>query len=269
MREITRRKARLLKLRKERQARNAFLEIDPRKDADLRALGESMQVRQLHPIWVDPDLYVITGHRRTLAGQMLDLDVDVIITDEKLSLAEIRLIQAQENLCRVDLTPYERWLLFKDLQELHPDKPLKELAAELKMDQSLLTRWLSPAKLIPAAMELFKAGNLKITEAYALSKCEDERAQHDLLAAKANGATRDQLEETRKRKRPGTVQTKVDKLKCPLPGGLSVLVSGASVTLQEFIDALLLAVKEAKAALKDNQDAKAFAAVMANRAKAG
>src|SRR5689334_7725138 len=98
MREFCRKMARLLKIRKEGQARNAFQEIDARKDADLRALAESMRVRQLHPIWCDPGLWVIAGHRRTLAGQLLDLEVDVCITDEDLSFAEIRLIQAQENL---------------------------------------------------------------------------------------------------------------------------------------------------------------------------
>jgi ParB-like chromosome segregation protein Spo0J len=275
-----RRKANLFKLRKEGQARNAFLEIDPRKDADLRSLGESMRVRQLHPIWVDADLYVITGHRRTLAGQMLDLEVDVVITDEVLTLADIRLIQAPENLLRVDLTPYEKWLLFKDLQELHPGKSQKELAALVNIDQSLLTRWLSPSKLIPAALELFKAGNLGISEAYALSKCQDERAQHDLLAAKVNGATRDELEAARKRQGNGTVPTvrrtrkrkrgaKLMRVVCPLASGLTVAVSAAAVSLQDVIDGLGEAVDLAKRALSEGLNAKEWTKAMQRKAKAG
>jgi ParB-like chromosome segregation protein Spo0J len=270
MRENTKRKAKWLKFRKEGQARNAFLALDP-NDPAIRELAESMAVRQLHPIWCDPEGYVITGHRRAVAGQQLDLEVDVCITDEALTLAEIGLIRWQENEDRSNLTDYERFLSLKDLRDHHSKMPQKEFAALVNRSESLLSRWLSPSRIIPAALEAFKAGAIGITDCYTLSKCGDDlQAQHDLLATRLTpGSTRDQLEEHRKRRRHQNVQSvKVDRLKCALPGGLNVLVSGGSVTLQEFIDALMAAVKEAKSALKDNQDAKSFAAMMANRARA-
>jgi len=58
------------------QVRKAF------DDAELRALGESLRVRQLQPVLAKPDGTLIAGERRYRAAKLVGLEsLQVIITD--------------------------------------------------------------------------------------------------------------------------------------------------------------------------------------------
>jgi ParB family transcriptional regulator, chromosome partitioning protein len=261
MRQITRRKAAWFKARKQGQARKEFLE------ADLRQLGESLKARQLHPVWADLEGYLLTGERRVRGALLVGLDeLDCVLTDENLTETEIRLIQAEENFHRAELRPAERLEACRELLALNPNWLAKDLAKHLKVDPSMVTRIMSPLKCLPAVQEAFAAGALGFSDTYAISRASNAE-QLEMLQEKLGGASRDTLAKRVRRKKPNEV--KVSRIKCELPGGITVVVSGKEISLEDFVDALLLAVKEAKAALKDKQDAKAFAAVMANRAKVG
>lgn len=246
------------------QARKQF------NDTELRLLGESLKVRQLQPVACDPEGVLLWGERRWRAAKLVGLkELDCIVTDEPLTESEVRLIQLTENIHRADLLPHEKWLACKELMELNPGWQQKDLAAHLYLDASMVTRILSPSRCIPAVQEAFIAGRLGISDCYAISKVS-EKEQHEMLAAKFSGATRDQLEQTRQRKRSGTVPSaRVNRVRVPLASGLSVMVAGESVSLEEFIDALGEAQKQAKAALKDNLDAKTWQQVMQRKAMAG
>lgn len=59
------------------------------------------------------------------------------------------------------------------------------------------------------------------------------------------------------------------RIACPLPSGISVTVSGAELSLDELIDALGEAQKQAKKAREDGLDAKTFTAVLKDKARKG
>ena len=239
-------------------------------DEGLLNLGKSLIETQLNPIYVMKNRKVVAGNSRILGSRMVKKShLWGYMLDADLSESEQLQWMCFENVHRVEVTVQEQTKQCLRLLDLNPEWEQKQAAAFLKLDPSMISRFAAVGKTLPAAQEAFYAGTLSLSTVYEIYKAGDAAAQHAALAQALGGASREELRESRQRKFTGTVQSKVARLKCSLPGGLSVQVSGASVSLQEFIDALLLAVKEAKAALKDNQDAKAFAAVMANRAKVG
>jgi ParB/RepB/Spo0J family partition protein len=259
MRQNKRVKTAWLKARE--QARKTFVQ------AELQQLGESLKVRQLQPVWCDTEGFLIVGERRWRAAKLAGIDeLDAVVTDEKLSPTEIKRIQAEENWHRSDLTPWERFVSVRDILQLNPDMELKELAGWLHVDPSMLTRILAPMKLIPAALEAFQAGALGMTDAYALSRCDDEIGQHELLAAKLRGATRDDLERTVRRKRNGSPSVKVSRLSIPL-GQATVTVAGEGIGFDEMLESCAEVVKEGRKAQGQGLDVKTWARVMSDKAK--
>jgi len=61
---------------------------------------------------------------------------------------------------------------------------------------------------------------------------------------------------------------RVKRIACPLPSGVSIVVSGEELSLDDLIEALGEAQKEAKKAREQGLDAKTFRAVMKDKAKA-
>src|SRR5581483_10406877 len=180
----------------------AFFKTDPKQprkqftEADLLSLGASMKtLGQLQPVGARPDGTLLWGERRYRAAQLVGLaELAVILTDRKLSDSEIRLIQLTENLHRAGLTGYEKWLGCAELMALNPHWQLKDLAAHLHLDPSMVTRLLSPSKCVPAWQEALKAGKVGISDCYAAAKLE-EKEQAELLSLKLSGASRDAIEQ--------------------------------------------------------------------------
>jgi hypothetical protein len=132
----------------------------------------------------------------------------------------------------------------------------------------MVTRLRSVARCIPAVREALAGGAIGISDAYALSKA-DEREQTQLLALKLSGASRDQIEtEVKKKKRNGTPAVRVSRIKCPLPSGSVVQVSGEEISLDDMIEAIAEVLKEAKKASEQGLDARTFQSVMVMRDKA-
>jgi ParB family transcriptional regulator, chromosome partitioning protein len=256
MRQLKRVKVVWLKARE--QARKTFNE--------LQQLGESLKVRQLQPVWCDVEGFLIVGERRWRAAKLVGLDeLDAMVTDEKLTPAEIQAIQLTENLHRADLTQCEKWQALVEFQKVNPGVQQKELAATLKIDPSMVTRLLSPGKCITRAQELFAAGKLGITDCYALSRAT-EQEQHEMLDAKLNGSSRDELERTVRRKRNGTPSVKVSRVSIPLTG-VTVTVAGESVGFDEMLDACAEVVKRGRKAQGQKHSLATFAKAMADEAK--
>jgi ParB family transcriptional regulator, chromosome partitioning protein len=246
----------------------------PRKhfdQTDLKALGCSLRDRgQLQPIGVRPDGTLLWGERRYRAAVLVELPtLDVIVTDRAMSDSEIRLVQITENMHRADLTGSEKWLACAELMCMNPAWQMKDLAEALHLDPSMVTRLLSPSRCIPAAQEALAAGKIGISTCYTLSKCATPEEQAKMLAAALNGTSRDELEAAGRKKRNGTTEAvRVQKVKCVLPSGVNVVVSGEGVSLDESIEALGLAIKEMRRAKELGYTAKTFAAAMKDKAKA-
>jgi ParB family transcriptional regulator, chromosome partitioning protein len=250
---------------------------NPRKSFDveeLRKLGKSMRKKQLVPLIAKPDGTVIDGERRLRAamedGELVYLDV--IITDEDLTPAEIKEIQLETALHRADLKPYEQFLGCRDWLNLNPTATAKDLAARIDRDPSTLVRILSLAKCIPPVQAAAADGKLGPSEWYAISKVP-EAEQGALLAAKLAGASRDQLEKRARTLRNGNGQShgvRVNRLRIPLgQQGRSVTIAGSNLSLVDAIEILQETLKFARKAQGENLDGKTWVQVMKQKAKQG
>jgi ParB/RepB/Spo0J family partition protein len=247
---------------------------NPRKSFDpeqLRDLSGSLRKKQLVPLIAKSDGIIIDGWRRWCAA-MLDgkpEELDVIITDEPLSPAEIKEIQLVTSLHRADLTPYEQFLGCRDWLALNPGATAKELAARIHRDKSMLVRILSLAGCIPPVQQAAADGKLGPSEWYAISKVP-EAEQNSLLSAKLGGASRDELEKRGRKLRTGDCSSaRINRLSIPLAQRRSVTIAGSNLSLEEVIEALQETIKFARKAQGDNLDGRTWMQVMKQKAKAG
>lgn len=246
------------------QARKHFIE------AELRDLGESLRVRQLQPVLAKPDGTIIAGERRYRAAALAGLaTLDVIVTDEPLTETQVRIVQLTENVHRADLTEGEKYRACEELLRFNPDWSNKDLAAHLKLSEPTVTKYLAPGRAIPEVRQALEAGQVGITTVYEIAKAP-AGAQARLLQMSLAGESRDGLaRHVRSAKQKAAPQTRVKRIVCPLPSGISVTVSGAELSLDELIEALAEAGRQAKKAREDGLDAKTFTAVLKDKARKG
>lgn len=246
---------------------------NPRKSYDpneLRVLHDSLCKKQLVPLLAKPDGTVLDGWRR-LCAALLDgkpANLDVIITDETLTPAEIKEIQLVTALHRTDLTPYEQFVGSRDWLELNPGATAKDLAAKIDRDPSTLVRILSLAKCIQPVLQAAADGKLGLSEWYAISKVPDSE-QEAMLAAKLSGASRDQLEKRGRKLRSGETHcVKVNRLRIPLgQQGRSVTIAGRNLSLDDAIEILQETLKFARKAQGEKLDGKTWVQVMKQKTK--
>ena len=234
---------------------------------NLRSLGESMKAHgQLQPVVAKPDGTILCGERRWRAAQLVGMtELSVIIAEKPLSDSEVRIIQLTENMHRADLSGFEKWMACAELLGMNTDWQLKDLAEHLKLDPSMVTRLLSPSKCIAAWQDALKDGKVGISDCYAASRLP-ESEQAGLLALHS-GATRDEIEHKARTKRNGRPAVRVSRVKCPLPSGSVIQVSGEEISLDDMIASIAELLKEAKKASEQGWDVRAFEKVCKARAK--
>jgi ParB family transcriptional regulator, chromosome partitioning protein len=248
---------------------------NPRKSCtieELRELRDSLCKKQWVPLLARPDGTIIDGWRRWCAAKLDGKPerLDVIITDEPLTPAQIKEIQLVTALHRADLKPFEQYLGCRDWLSLNPGSTAKDLAARIDRDPSTLVRTLSLSKCIQPVQQAAADGKLGVSEWYAISKVP-EAEQEAMLAAKLAGASRDQLEQRGRKLRGGEAPgIRVNRLKIPLgPQGRSVIIAGSDISLADAIDLLQQTLRLAKKAQGENLDGKTWVQVMKQKAKAG
>ena len=232
----------------------------PVDEADLRSLGESMKaLGQLQPVGAKPDGTLLWGERRFRAAQLVGIkELLCIVTDRPLSDTEIRLIQLTENMHRADLTAYEKWLACSEILCGNANWTQKELAEHLHLSESMVVRLLSPSRCSPEWQQALREGKVGISDCYAASKLP-EAEQAGLLALKLSGASRDAIEQAGRKSRNGkAAAVKVSRVKCPLPSGATIVVSGTAISLDDMIEAMQELVKKAKRASEQGWDCKTF-----------
>ncbi len=243
----------------------------PRKhfdEGELRQLGESLKVKQLQPVLAREDGWLIAGERRLRAAMLVGLpELMVVVTNEEMTELELRLFQLSENIHRADLRDVEKWHACQELLVLYPKWSNKDLAAHLKLSESTVTKYLSPSRCNRDVQKALEAGQVGITACYEISRVPEEQ-QAELLRMKLSGTSRDGLaEHVRKQKRDSSPQVRVKRIACPLPSGINIVVSGEELSLDDLIEALGEAQREAKKAREQRLDAKTFSDVMKNKAK--
>lgn len=240
-------------------------------EAELRQLGESMKVKQLQAVIALPDGTLLAGERRWRAASLVGMPhLLVMVVEGELNETETKILQLAENIHRSDLSGYEKWIACTELMTINIGWNCKDLAEHLKLDASSVTRLLSPSKTIGAVQDALKEGKIGISDCYAISKASSLAEQATMLAAKLSGASRDEIEQAgRNSRRAKQPAVRVSRIKCALPSGLSITVSGQELSLEEASEAFGEAQKAIKKAITDGLDAKTWQAVMRDKAKAG
>ena len=174
-----------------------------------------------------------------------------------------------ENVHRADLNDIEKYRGCEELLRLNPGWNNKTLAEHLHLSESAITKYLSPSRCIPEVQQALEAGRIGIAACYEISRTSADQ-QPELLHLALNGASRDELaKRVRKPKQSDTPQVRMKRILCPLPSGVSITVSGADLSLDDFIESLSEAQKEARKAREQSLDARTFAAIMRDKAKPG
>jgi ParB/RepB/Spo0J family partition protein len=246
-------------------ARELARHDDPEK---VRLQGEDMLAKgQLQPVGATEDGRMIFGHGRWLAAKAAGMKtLEVKVFPAPLSDTQFRLIRAAENLQRKELTGYRKHLLCAELMSGNPAWQMKDLAEQLHLDPSMVTRLLSPSKCIPTWQEALAAGKVGISDCYAASKL-GEVEQAELLRLKLSGASRDAIEQAgRKSRNSKAAAVKLSRVKIAMPQGASVVVSGNELSMPELVELLSDTLKEARKAA-EQYDVKTFQSMMRDKAK--
>ena len=235
---------------------------------EVARLGDDMLARGvLVPLLARPEGnhgIIIDGWRRWLAAGKKGInELPVIITEKGQTQMEVRGIQIATAIHRADLTGFEKWMACKELLSLNPDWQLADLAKFLHLGASTITKLMSPSKSSKAWQEALANGQVGIGDCYAAAGLP-EAEQATLLTMKLSGASRDDLAQAGRKHRNGSKPSiKLTRVKCILPSsGVSIIASGAELSLDDFIESLGEAQKEAKKARDNGGDIKSFQAVL-------
>lgn len=246
----------------------------PRKvfdPAELAALEESLFAGQDIPLVASVDGTILDGERRWRAAQLRGRikTLDVVITDKPMTPTDLRVFQITSSVHRTPLTAYEMWQACVGLLALNPNWQLKDLAAHLQIEASSITRYLSPSKCIAAWQDALKAGTVGVGDCYEASKLP-EADQPALLEIKLSGASRNTIAAIGKKARNGTKPSeKVGSIKVSLCGGISIIIKGGGIDLDQALEQLGIASKAIKKAVAEGLDARTAQNVWRDKAKAG
>lgn len=234
-------------------------------------LAESMKADgQLQPVLARADGTLIAGERRLRAAIRAGIpELLVTVFDEPLSETQVKVLQLTENLHRDDLRDSEKWRACEELLRLNPGWGNKDLAAHLKLSESTVTKYLAPSRCNAEVQHALEEGRIGITAVYEISRA-GEGEQGELLRMKLSGTSRDGLaKHVRKQKREAEPQVRVKRVSCPLPSGVGIVITGAELSLDDLIESLAEAQKEARKARDQGLDVSTFGKVMRDKAKVG
>jgi ParB family chromosome partitioning protein len=208
------------------------------------------------------------GTGRILAAIANDFkEIPVVILDTPMTEAEYRALTLTENFIRSDLTPIEQVDGVEEYARLNSGLPNKEIAANLSLGASVVTR-LRAIAACPIAHAALANGTLKgISDAYAVAKApEAEKAS--LLSLRQSGASRDDIEKaarkSRTREKPAV---RLSRVRIAMPHNASVVVSGSNLGMPEVVELLTESLKEARKAA-EQYDVKTFQSMMRDKSKA-
>jgi ParB-like chromosome segregation protein Spo0J len=237
----------------------------------LNRLADSLVRGQLQPIGVLKDYSVIWGNARVLAARSKPeiTHLWAAVFDEPVTEREFQRMRFIENQLRKDLTNAEKCQNCVEYANSEPGLTLKQIAADLGVDPSLVTRWMAWDKVIEGVRQALVADKLTLTGMYAISQLPQEQQAAALVSALAapNAAA---VTRAVRKQRNGSSTVKTARVKCAMPSGVLVTLAGEGdgLTLDDVIETLTELLKEAKRANDQGLDSKTFSAVLRDKAKA-
>jgi ParB family chromosome partitioning protein len=236
----------------------------PREDFDtesLERLAESLRTRgQLQPIRVRWDegrgtYVIIAGERRWRAARMAGLPtLRCVIQEGPASPEELLALQLIENALREDLRPVEQARAYRRLMDAHGWSG-SEVARQLAVDQSVVSRALSLLELPALVQEQVDAGTLAIRSAAEIARLPEPDLQLQVAqAAVAEGLKRDEvaaLVQAVKAKRPAPA-ARPAPVEVDLGDGTVVRITWKKANTTTALQALRRATRQLQ---QDGQDA--------------
>ena len=245
------------------------------EETELRHLAESLRKRQWMPIIVqEPELLIHDGNRRHAAAELGGIETlfGIPVTHE-LTPAEINRMIAQLDIRHQQFSEIARGKLWRAIRDEN-GWTNTQTAEDLGVSPSLLTKVFANLDNPEEIQGLVEEGLLSVRDGYQLSRIADMserlRIAREVVAGKVKPDDLAGLIRRRKQTdKPATPSVHVSRIKCPLPSGATVQVSGEGVSLDDAIEAAQEWIKEAKKASEQGLDAKTFQAVMRDKAKNG
>jgi ParB family chromosome partitioning protein len=178
-------------------------------DEAIARLADSLKTRgQIQPIRVRWDeaagIYLIVcGERRWRASMLAELPtLSCVIMDGPVSSADLLAMQLVENLLREDLKPVEQAKAFRSMMDANAWSA-RQLARELALDHSGVTRALALLELPVAVQDQVERGEMSPATAYEVTKIEDPEERAEVAArVVSEGLSRAETIEAVKRASP-------------------------------------------------------------------
>ena len=208
------------------------------------------------------------GCRREGAGAVGIKELLALDLGKEPSPLELLLAQASIDLHKQVLLPLDRARLMRSICK-EQGCTARQLAKTLHVSEGYISRTVALLDLPEDLQAQVNEGTLDASRAYLLSQESNPERQRQ-LASEAASLTRDELaRRVRKQKRESSPQVRAKRIVCALPSGVSVTVSGPDLSLDDLIEALAEAQKEAKKAREQSLDVKTWQRVMHDRSRAG
>lgn len=236
-----------------------------------RRLGENMKANgQKVPVigYTKGDRFILCDGGCRLEGARLAGIPELLALDlgKEPTRLELLMAQASIDLHRQHLPPIDRARLFASLCKEH-GCTARKLAEMLHVSEAVISRAIAMLQLPDDLQQQVNDGRLDARRGYLLTQESDPVRQRE-LASQASGLSRDELaKRVRKPKASDPPQVRMKRILCKLPSGVSIAVSGADLSLDDFIESLAEAQKEARKAREQSLDAKTFTAVMKDKAR--
>ena len=248
-----------------------------RDPAYCRSLGESMKaIGQKVPIigYSEPNgLFAVTdggcrveGAKLCSIGELLALDLGHEPTRIELLLAQAAIDNHKKH-----FSPMDRARLWNSIKE-ERGCTNRELAKELGVSDSLVGDCLDLLTLPPDVQEQVNSGALDASKGSLIAQMESDPHRQRELAAAGTGMSRAKLLARIRQKGRDTRQDPLDRvnsIRCPLPSGITVVVKGNGISLDDASQALAELIKAMKKASQEGLDSKTFQAVLKDKSKAG
>ena len=232
-------------------------------DGPSRPRSPSARTRPAHG---RPRPWNLTGARRLMAAPLAGFKkIMAIVTDRPLTEKEVAIAQLAANRARKDLTPIQHVEAICRLVDLHPDLTGKAVAQKTGYSEAEVSKCVAIGKC-PVARAALSDGRLKgLSDAYAVAKAEPGQ-KTGLIALRISGAKSHDLGRA-SRKRQTAPAEKVARIPISLPDGISVVLSGKDMDIEQAIQCLTACLQAAKKARDDGISAKSWAAGMHNRTR--
>jgi ParB/RepB/Spo0J family partition protein len=215
---------------------------------------------------------VCVGNLRCFCCRILGIPFKAIKADGDLSKQALIKLRLTENEVREAMSPCE---LADDLLAYQQESGCTqaELAGKLHLSAAKISRALSRSKkLAPDLRPLVDNFTVCPSVATLIASLPTHDQQRELMNRAALGKmSRDdvarEVRDLKKKRSDDPPQSGLKRIKCPLPGGHAVVVTGSEMTLSDIIETLSQLIKQAMKAKVDGLDASTFQRVLTDKAK--